>query len=273
MTDERRYSQAELHAIFERAAERQEAARRAEAASAGDLTLAELQEVGAASGIDPAHIAAAAVELNAAPPKDVHTFLGAPTEVERVRVIPYRVSDEAWAQMVAEIRRAFDDDGSVGQIGKIREWTAVGRGMRRDVAMRLALEPIDGGNTRITLRQSVRETTKGSSIAVAIHAVMSLLFAVIALGEGEPDLLIAAVILGGMALAFAGGTWGWLRFWRPKQEQKFDGVLDRLELIARDTEPEAERTAEPMGENRIDLDALPDPADETVPATRRRTRS
>ena len=274
MNDERRYSEAELHAIFERAAKRQEEAQRAEAASRGQLTLAELQEIGAASGIDPAHVAAAAAELNTAPPTDVHTFLGAPTEIERTRFIPYDVSDDEWARIVAEVRRTFDDDGSIGQIGQMREWTAVKRTTNSTgTAIRLSLESVDGG-TRLTLRQSVRETAKGFTIASAIHGAMALLF--FALGfAADPELFIVAALMGGMALAFAGITRAWLGYWGGRQDDKFDGVLDRVELIARDpaeTAPApAEATIRPKP--RLDLDALPDESDETSASERRRTKS
>lgn len=289
MNDERRYSEAELHAIFERAAERQEEARRAEAASRGALTLAELQEIGAASGIDPAHVAAAAAELHRAPPDDVDTFLGAPTEVEVTRLLPGGVSDEAWAQMVAEVRRTFDEDGSIGQIGRMREWTASARpaGNNGETTMRLTLEPIAGGGTRATLRQSVREVTKGFGIAAAINGVIGVLFAVLLVFGATPELWIPAVILCGMAFAFAGVTRGWLGHWAPKQEEKFDGVLDRLELIARDASPAGSHaaTAADAGadvprassgadpERRLDLDRLPDELDGTRASERRRTRS
>ena len=93
MNDERRYSEAELHAIFERAAKRQEEARHAEAASRGQLTLAELQEIGEASGIDPAHVAAAAREL-ASPVPAEKRVLGFPAEVRRTRLITGPVTDE-----------------------------------------------------------------------------------------------------------------------------------------------------------------------------------
>lgn len=281
MNDERRYSEAELHAIFERAAKRQEEASRAEAASHGHLTLRELQEIGGASGIDPAHIAAAAAELAvAAPAKPAHTFLGAPTEVERTRVFPGPVSDEAWARMVAEVRRTFDDDGSIGQIGQMREWTAVKRVTTHSgTAMRLALEPLGDGRTRATLRQSVRETTRGFTIASAINAAMALLF--LALGfAADPELFIVALLMGGMALAFAGGTRGWLGYWSGRQEEKFDGVLDRLDLIARDAATARPRTAPSLdvtlprdAEPRLDLDALPDAEEGTASAERTRTRS
>lgn len=286
MNDERRYSEAELRAIFERAAKRQEEASRAEAASRGHLTLRELQEIGGASGIDPAHIAAAAAELAvAAPAKPTHTFLGAPTEVERTRVFPGPISDEAWARMVAEVRRTFDDDGSIGQIGQMREWTAVKRVTNHSgTAMRLALEPLGDGRTRATLRQSVREATRGFTIAASIQGAMSLLF--FALGfAADPELFIAALLMGGMALAFAAGTRGWLGYWSGRQEEKFDGVLDRLDLIARDTATARPRTASPVTassadmtpprdtEPRLDLDALPDAEEDTTPSGRTRTRS
>ena len=278
MTTERRYSEVELHAIFERAAKRQEEAQRAEAASRGALTLAELQEIGAASGIDPAHVAAAAAELNTSPPKDVHTFLGAPTEVERRRVIPSHVSDDEWARMVAEIRRTFDDDGSIGQIGPMREWTAVKRTTNSTgTAMRLTLEPAETGGTRLTLRKSVRETTRGFGIASIINGAMGAFFAILALAGTDPEIWIPAVMLIAMAFAFAGVTRAWLGYWGTKQEDTFDSLLDRLELIARTTEPETPRAPETASPDRtahqIDLDALPDAEEDTPPSERTRTRS
>jgi hypothetical protein len=276
MTDDRRYSEAELHAIFERAAKRQEEAQRAEAASRGALTLAELQEIGAASGIDPAHVAAAAAELSVPPRDDVHTFLGAPTEVERTRVIPSDVSDEEWARIVAEVRRTFDDDGSIGQIGQMREWTAVKRTSNNaGTAMRLTLEPAEGGGTRATLRQSARETAKTIGIVTAVHGAMALLF--LALGfAADPELFVAAVLMGGVALALVGGVRGWLGYWGPKQEDRFDGVLDRIELIARTTEPEPERAAATPDASHaapLGLDTLPEEDERTGTPERRRTRS
>ena len=287
MNDERRYTEAELRAIFERAAKRQEEASRAEAASRGQLTLRELQEIGGASGIDPAHIAAAAAELAlGAPAKPTHAFLGAPTEVERTRVFPGAVSDEAWARMVAEVRRTFDDDGSIGQIGQMREWTAVKRVTRNSgTAMRLTLEPTEGGGTRATLRQSVRETTRGFAIAASVQGVMSLIFFALFMAGVDPELIIPAAIMAGMALAFAGGARGWLGYWSGRQEEKFDGVLDRLDLIARDTATARPHTAPSVTapsadvapprdtEPRLDLDTLPDAEEDTTPSERTRTRS
>jgi hypothetical protein len=276
MNDERRYSEAELHAIFERTAKRQEEAHRAEMASRGQLTLAELQEIGAASGIDPAHVAAAAAELNTAPPKDVHTFLGAPTEIERTRFIPYDVSDDEWARIVAEVRRTFDDDGSIGQIGQMREWTAIRRTSNNTGSvMRLTLEPTGDGSTRATLRQSVRETTKGAKIASAVMASMALLFTVLGFVAAEPEMWIAVAAVAVVGLAITGGARGWLGYWGARQEEKFDGVLDRVELIARDPAEAAPAPAEATirPEPRLDLDALPDEADGTSTSERRRTKS
>lgn len=276
MSDDRRYTEAELHAIFERAAKRQEEARRAEAASQGELTLAELQEIGAASGIDPAHVAVAAAELGAGPPRKAHAFLGAPMEVERSRVLPCAVTDDAWAQIVAEVRQALGADGSVGQLGRTREWTAVGRGIRRDVTMRLAVEPVDGGRSRVTVRQSVHEQAQGLGVAAAINGAVGLVFLTLAVLGVDAAFWGVGALLTSFALAFAGITRGWLEYWVPKQKERFAALLDRIDRIARDeapAAPPADAVAEPVGGGRIDLDALPDPAEDPAPTTRSRTRT
>src|SRR5690606_38603374 len=166
MSTERRYTEEEMRAVFARAAERQRRAE--ETGQAAGLSLAEMQEVAAAAGIDPTHVAAAVAEMAAAP-EPRRTLLGAPVEVTRVRHLPAPVSDEAWARIVGELRRAFNDDGIAGQLGRIREWSAVGRAHRRDVTTRLALEP-DGDGARATLRRSTRDVALGLSIAGGVQA-------------------------------------------------------------------------------------------------------
>jgi hypothetical protein len=264
MSSDRRYTEAEVRAIFERAAARQESVQRAEDAAGPGLTLEELQEIGAAAGIAPAHVAAAAAEVGLARPAPPPLLLGMPVEIEHTRVLPGPVSDDVWARMVAELRRAFRDDGAAGQIGPVREWTAVGRGLRRDVATRLTVEP-DGGRTRVTLRQSTREVARVLTLSGAITAAVAILCAVLAvLGVDPAETWAAAAITAVLAAAFLGGTRAGMRLWARRQEQQFDAVLDRIELVARGASPEsAVAWAGPDAlENppapRLDLDALPD---------------
>jgi hypothetical protein len=279
----RRYTDSEVRAIFERAAARQEAARRRLTAGEGGLTLEELQAIGAETGIDPAHVASAAAEVDAAGPAPDGTFLGAPVEVTRTRALPAPVSDAAWARMVAELRRAFGDDGAAGQLGPVREWTAVGRGLRRDLSTRFAVEPDPSGDgVRLVLRQSTREIARILTLVGGFTAVMAALFAGLALAGVDPaEMWPSVILLLAMTLAFGGGAQLGLRRWAARQERKFEALLDRMELIARSTSPPLPApptalpdAAVPAGTMpALDLDRLPDPEEEPQRRASWRTRT
>ncbi len=227
---ERRFSEEEMRAVFAHAAERQ---RRAEVVDAGaGLSLAEMQEVAAAAGIDPTHVAAAVAEL-AAVPEARKTFAGAPVEVTRVRRLPVQVSDEGWARIVGELRRTFDDDGIAGQLGRIREWNSVGRGPRRDLATRIAFEP-DGDGARVTVRQSTRDLAFAFTLAGGIMSVMTVLFSASVMAGVDDELWIPAGIMAFLAFAFLGSVQVGMRIWARRQERRFEALLDRIELIARE---------------------------------------
>ena len=216
---DRRFSDEEMRAVFARAAERQ---RRAEVIDSGaGLSLAEMQEV-----------AAAVAEL-AAVPEARKTFMGAPVEVTRVRRLPMQVSDEGWARIVRELRRTFDDDGIAGQLGRIREWNSVGRGPRRDMAPRLAFEP-DGDGARVTLRQSTRDFAFGFTLAGGIMTFMSAMFTTLASLGVDNELWIPAGVMGALAVLFLGSIQIGMRLWARRQERRFEALLDRIELIARE---------------------------------------
>jgi hypothetical protein len=122
-----RYSEQEIQAIFRRAAERQQATD-AKAPRNG-LTLDELKAIGGESGIDPAHIEAAARDI-----KQKADESPALTGIERVygrsatahaeRVLPGRMDDLTWGQAVEVLRSTFNTRGQAEAIGPIREWSA-----------------------------------------------------------------------------------------------------------------------------------------------------
>jgi hypothetical protein len=281
MTEPRRYSEAELHTIFERAARRQENARRAEDAARAGLTLAELQQIGAAAGIDPVHIAAAAGDL-AAEPEAVDTLLGLPMEVRASRVLPGTVSDEAWEEMVAELRRHFKDPGTAGQVGRVREWSTTS-GKSDHSVVRVTLEPA-GEDVRIRIEKSLSQTVKGMYAMAASWLVMGTLFTgLVALKNADAVLLPVLFALLGV-LAFAGTQIG-VRAYAKHQRPRYESLLDRLELIARPAAPAhpagtaAEREPDLVattgtGEARLSLDEdLLDPGEDRVTRNRNRIRS
>ena len=272
MPDDRRYTEAELHAIFERAAKRQEAATRAEEASRAGLTLAELQEIGAASGIDPAHVAAAAADLEALPPRAGNEALGLPDEIRRERALLHPVSDEAWERMVAELRRTFEQPGVAGKVGRVREWTTAPEDDLESV--RVTARP-DGGGTRIGFEQPLRRQRDALKPGIVTGLAMTLgMTLFLAWGDfpGHYPLLIPALIAV-MASGMLGFQWKRLRSHADRQGQRFDALLDRFDLIARDAMPEAEATTRPERGSRLDLDSLSGTEQESAPAERRRTRS
>lgn len=229
---ERTYTEREIRALLERAAKRQEAARRASDAARGGLTLAELQAVAAEAGIAPEHIAAAATEM-ARPEAARQTFLSAPTTVQRTRLLPTRPSEDTWARLVQDARQTFGKSGIAGQIGPVREWTVIGGTPNSDVFTRLALEP-DGEGARLTLAQDARQFARGFAIASAVSGLMALVFAVIWAFSSESDLWVAVTMMTAMSLLFGIGMQGGMRAWERVQSRRFDGILDRLELLARD---------------------------------------
>ena len=116
---ERRFTEEEARRIFASVAERQ----RIETPATDGLTLAEMQDVARASGLDPALVAAVAAEMSAGAPAEIPNFLGAPLAVRQRRVLPVAVDDDAWARVVTELRREFDTPGVPTEMGRQREWS------------------------------------------------------------------------------------------------------------------------------------------------------
>lgn len=265
----RRYTEEEAQRIFARVAERQRTA-----PDAG-LSLAELEEAARSAGLDPSLVASAAAELDAAPGPG-RTLGGVPVEVVRQRVVAGVVDDEAWAQMVAAARTEFGRHGVAGQVGRLREWTDFSGGPKNGLVTRLTAEPtVDG--TRITLSRSVREVVLGLTIAQVVQWSVATLFGVLGLTGIEPDLLIPMMILIGVAVLFGVGSQVGTRVWHRQQAGRFEALLDRLELAARDAAPPVPEAPEPDAPEShqpdvasLDLDDLPEAPASAAPGRRQR---
>jgi len=266
----RRYSEDDARRIFARVAERQTARGPAD----GGLSLADLQEAARAAGLDPSLVAQAAAELDRAAPAP-QRLVGAPVELTVTRVVPGTLTDDVWAAMVAEARAQFRGTGTAGQIGRQREWSIVSGGTKNGVTTHLTAEPVDGG-IRLTLSQSIRDMVLGFSIAGGVTALMAIVFTALAVASVDPELWIPAVMTGVMALLFLGGTHVGTRQWRTQRTRRFESVLDRFELIARDDAgetPDERASSDERTSPALDLDALGDAPDDERAAGRHRTRS
>jgi hypothetical protein len=89
MTEERRYGEDEVSAIFEAAAAARPSSDSAHPPPVRGLTLAELQEIGTEAGVAPDRIADAAAKVdrrrNATPGR---TWLGMPVSAGRRNIVP-----------------------------------------------------------------------------------------------------------------------------------------------------------------------------------------
>jgi hypothetical protein len=265
MSDERRYTEEEMRANFERAAGRQQA--RGRGGEVG-LTLAELQEVGEAAGLDPADVAAAAGELVAGPTARP-TVLGLTAEVTRSRVLPGLVSDEAWGALVADLRRTFKANGVTSEVGRVRAWASAAS--ENELPVRASLEPEPEG-VRLTLTQRPGELvavlTTITTGLLGILGVATLLFQ----GDGGA---VGAVILALAAAAYLAVRFLYGRSLR-RTEAEFEAALERAEALVARGEAEREAPAALLARKaapRLDLDALPEVEREPEPAPRTRTRA
>lgn len=221
MTD-RRYSEEEVAAIFERATEAQQSTRRQLAAGEG-MSLADLQEIGRDVGIPTDLVTQAAKALDQGARPASRSFLGFPIGVGRTIELDRRLTDEEWEHLVVDLRETFDARGQVSSHGSLRQWT--------NGNLQALLEPTPSGH-RLRLK-----TVRGNSMALMSAGVafmgMSAALLIVGLISGE-----LGPTLGGVgAFSFVGlGTFavGVLRLpaWARTRQRQMDGVAARLALTA-----------------------------------------
>lgn len=122
MTDERRYTEAEVVEIFDRATE-DLGGEQIPSAAAG-MTLAQLQDIGGEVGIPQSRIASAAQSVTGVPaPRPAPKTLGHPRRVEHVVALSRAPTDDEWERMVVDLREVFDAKGDLDGQGNLRTWS------------------------------------------------------------------------------------------------------------------------------------------------------
>jgi hypothetical protein len=162
---ERRFNEAEVAAIFERATEAHQSGRR-QLPSGEGMTVGELQEIGREVGIAPELIAQAAQSLDRAGRETSRRLLGLPISVGRTVDLERTLTDNQWDRLVVDLRETFDARGTLRYEGNFRSWT--------NGNLQALLEPTDGGH-RLRLR-----TTKGDARALMMGGLAMFGFATVA---------------------------------------------------------------------------------------------
>lgn len=227
MPDERRYSEEDAAAIFQRAAEAQQGRRPQLQASEG-MTLAELTEIGREVGIPAELVAEAARSIDHTGRPVSRTFLGLPIGVGRTIELDRKLSDAEWEQLVSDLRETFDARGAVRYDGPFRQWT--------NGNLQALLEPTPTGH-RLRLR-----TLKGNARAlmtvgiglVGVAAVTLIAAMVNGLSGSELSTTIMLSLLGfGLFGAGAIQVPRWARLRRGQME----AVAARLTVSGQATLP------------------------------------
>ncbi|MFI5279478.1 MAG: hypothetical protein ACHQU1_03200 [Gemmatimonadales bacterium] len=226
---ERRYSEEEVAAIFERATEAQQAVRRQLPPGTG-MTLADLRAIGHEVGI-PAELvdqAARSIEQHGA--VATRSFLGLPVGVGRTVELGRKLTDDEWDRLVVDLRETFDARGSIRTDGSLRQWT--------NGNLQALLEPTATGH-RLRLR-----TVMGSA-----RGMMTLGLGLLGVSA---TVVIASVVTGNLAgaLAETGSlmvigaglfTVGAARLpaWSRTRRRQMEGVAARLALATESPERSA----------------------------------
>ncbi|NNF13487.1 MAG: hypothetical protein HKN72_09695 [Gemmatimonadetes bacterium] len=234
-----RFSEDDARKILARAAERQEAAERAQLGSGGGVSLEELQSIADEVGIDPNYVQAAAGELALKQRSPAMDFrMGLPTRLEEVRMLPGSVSDRQWGQMVAVFREAFGRSGMTAEFGDVREWISANIGSE-GMPVTVRLEPTEDG-TLMTLSQSTKTITGlGPALGGSFGAMGGFLAALLAVGDFENAVWVLPVLLFILAIGSVGGVALGGRSFVKKRTALFDSVADKVELIGRPEDPGA----------------------------------
>lgn len=218
---ERRYSETEVAAIFERAAKASEAdGTRVPLASSEGMTLAQLQEIGREVGLSPVAVADAALSVDRGGRQTARKMLGLTVGVGRSVDLGRKLTDEEWERLVVDLRETFDARGSQKSEGNFRQWT--------NGNLQALLEPTPTGH-RLRLR-----TVKGNSLAwmmagAGMIAIGGLVAAARALGIGDEGLdltrfgFVAAMGFG----AFAVGALQ-LPTWARERRRQMAEIVERV---------------------------------------------
>ena len=223
---ERRFNEAEVAAIFERATEAPQTTGQRALSSGEGLTLAQVQDIGREVGISPELIVQAARAIDKVGRPTSRQFLGFTIGVGRTIELDRKLSEAEWERLVVDLRETFDARGTVRADGSFRQWT--------NGNLQALLEPTETGQ-RLRLR-----TVKGDvqsmmmgGIAMLGGGVAALMATVLRGGAGDVGRLSGVAFLAAMGAGVFGIAALRLRPWARLRRQQMEAIADRLTLAAK----------------------------------------
>lgn len=260
------FSADEARRIFSRAARRQHVA-----SPADGLSASELESIARDAGLDPDLVLAEAAAERIGQEMQ-QTWHGVPVGLRRSRMLLTRVSDLEWEQIVDLLRAEYKTPGMAEQIGRRREWSAVS-GTSSSVSQTLIVRVEERAEGDLVTIEAPDISRRLGIVLGASFATMAVLISAMIAFLNPEKLSAAAGLLVFLALAATvsyGGFFVSAKLSAARTPDRLEGLLDRIDLISRQTPPISES---PSG--RIDpvhLGAEAGALDTNSPA-RRRTRS
>ncbi len=187
-----------------------------------EVSLAELQSIGAAAGIPPERIAAVARELVGQRPTgypELTLKLRIPRELNHRIPLSGPVAGEDWDRLVSVFRTQFGGDGSVE--GNLRSWKL------DDVSACVEPDPLgEGWRLRLTAcPKDVWEQFGVSAALIPVGALTMMAGALLALGPSVTILGFAALVAG---VGMAGWAWLQLPHWVRRRSAQMQEVGDSV---------------------------------------------
>lgn len=165
----RRYTEREMAEIIRKAAEIQSG--QANPSDSQGISEDEIRHAAMELGIAPGALDAALRGAAESGPQQFNWW-GGPTRYEAERIFDGTISDEAWEDILADLRQTFEENGTVERRGATYEWAATGGGVDYKT---ITLRPT-GDSTRLKATSSF-----GGSAAVWYAAMPIPMFVVVGL--------------------------------------------------------------------------------------------
>ena len=231
---ERTYSQEEIAALLERAAELQTDDARRNKNAAG-LTLAEIESVASEAGIDPHLVRQAASEMTVTPnSKDLKSKDRSTSHVIVERIVPGTLHEHIWEDIVMELKHRYDSDmgkmmgvpqygkSTTEKIGRSVEWKHTNMS---GYETRLLIRP-RANNLHMRLTHRVGWSTALTE-SMTYGLFITFLTGVVSGAIAHSPLIGIIVAILTMAAVVPLLNWA-TNSWRDKKQRELDALADHV---------------------------------------------
>lgn len=218
---ERRFSDAEIAQIFERATSGH--ALQASHASEG-MTLAELQSIGREVGIPAEQIARAALSLSSEA-KPTQRILGMTTGVAHTVHLARKLTDEEWERFIVVVRETFNARGTMTSQGSLKHWS--------NGNLQVWLEPTEVGHrVRFQTAKGNAPWTLGAGLLMSAVSVIGETTAVLTGVAHDLGLVASFGVLGVIGIGAVATTALRLPLWASARQAQMEELGARVSAMA-----------------------------------------